>query len=578
MRTRWVVQMALGAAVGAASLLAGWAAPTAAAPAGAAAGCAPAGYRTAGPPASSLLAVAAAGPADVWAGGRGYGNPSTMLWHWGGSEWAPAGPTIADGYIRGLGVLSPTDIWAVGGTANVNGDAGDMPLALHWNGAQWTATVVPTLPPYPYSSAHLTAVAGAAPNDVWAVGQAIVHWDGHGWQTAPLDLPAGAWLDLHSVVAPRANDVWAAGSFGTGAPGPNGDQLHTPLLLHWDGATWRRVESQLPAGFVAEALAALPGQAGVWAVGTGAAHWDGTRWTRLAVPTGPDLTLTAVTVTTDGTAWATAAESGIFAHSRILHWDGRAWGLVASPGPDSVYVNLASIAVEGPDDVWTVGAHAYSDPHTSGSDAYTFHIFRRCTVPAAPVANPRAPDVVYFPQTQHTLRGIFRTYWEQHGGLAQFGYPITEEYPEKSTTDGQIYTVQYFQRNRFEAHPENAGTPYEVLLGLLGRTISTIAAPAQPFYFQPVTDPPPGVRYFPQTQHTLAPEFAAYWDTHGGLAVYGYPISEPFRETNQTDRQEYLVQYFERNRLEYPPELPAAFQVSLGLLGAEVLQARGWLP
>jgi hypothetical protein len=28
--------------------------------------------------------------------------------------------------------------------------------------------------------------------------------------------------------------------------------------------------------------------------------------------------------------------------------------------------------------------------------------------------------------------------------------------------------VQYFERNRFEYHPENAGTPFEVLLGLLG--------------------------------------------------------------------------------------------------------------
>ncbi|HET8630995.1 MAG TPA: hypothetical protein VFL91_26545 [Thermomicrobiales bacterium] len=36
-------------------------------------------------------------------------------------------------------------------------------------------------------------------------------------------------------------------------------------------------------------------------------------------------------------------------------------------------------------------------------------------------------------------------------------------------TNGQTYRVQYFERARFEYHPENAGTPYEVLLGLLGR-------------------------------------------------------------------------------------------------------------
>jgi hypothetical protein len=29
-------------------------------------------------------------------------------------------------------------------------------------------------------------------------------------------------------------------------------------------------------------------------------------------------------------------------------------------------------------------------------------------------------------------------------------------------------TIQYFERARFEYHPENTGTPYDVLLGLLG--------------------------------------------------------------------------------------------------------------
>ena len=54
------------------------------------------------------------------------------------------------------------------------------------------------------------------------------------------------------------------------------------------------------------------------------------------------------------------------------------------------------------------------------------------------------------------------------GGLAQFGYPISEEMREVSPTDGQEYTVQYFERARFEYHPEYKGTPGEVLLGLLG--------------------------------------------------------------------------------------------------------------
>src|SRR5437667_337856 len=74
----------------------------------------------------------------------------------------------------------------------------------------------------------------------------------------------------------------------------------------------------------------------------------------------------------------------------------------------------------------------------------------------------------YFPETNHTVKGRFLAYWEQHGGLAQQGYPISDEFQEVSTLDGNTYTVQYFERAVFELHPENAGTPYEVLLSQLG--------------------------------------------------------------------------------------------------------------
>jgi Domain of unknown function (DUF4397) len=87
--------------------------------------------------------------------------------------------------------------------------------------------------------------------------------------------------------------------------------------------------------------------------------------------------------------------------------------------------------------------------------------------PVPSIAN--TSDKVFYAQTGHTLGGIFKTYWEQHGGLAQFGYPISEEYPEVSLTDGKTYITQYFERARFENHPENKGTQYEVLQGLLGR-------------------------------------------------------------------------------------------------------------
>ncbi|HEX8599979.1 MAG TPA: hypothetical protein VF952_15875 [Chloroflexia bacterium] len=78
------------------------------------------------------------------------------------------------------------------------------------------------------------------------------------------------------------------------------------------------------------------------------------------------------------------------------------------------------------------------------------------------------PDLVYFPETGHTLGGAFLKYWQENGGLQVYGYPISQEITEVSPTDGKEYKVQYFERNRFEHHPEFAGTRFEVQLGLLG--------------------------------------------------------------------------------------------------------------
>jgi hypothetical protein len=76
-----------------------------------------------------------------------------------------------------------------------------------------------------------------------------------------------------------------------------------------------------------------------------------------------------------------------------------------------------------------------------------------------------------FPETGKTVKGKFLAYWNQHGGLPQQGFPISDEMQEKSDTDGKTYTVQYFERAVFELHPENQA-PYDVLLGRLGSALS----------------------------------------------------------------------------------------------------------
>ncbi len=179
-------------------------------------------------------------------------------------------------------------------------------------------------------------------------------------------------------------------------------------------------------------------------------------------------------------------------------------------------------------------------------------------------------DSQFFPPTNHTVRGKFLEYWRAQGGLAIFGYPLTDEILEVNPADQKTYTVQWFERNRFEYHPEFKGTVYEVLLGLLGNQVTIGRGNEGAFrYF---SDPKiPGQYYFPQTGHTLRNSFKQFWDTRGGLPIFGYPTSEEFYEVNPDDGKTYVVQYFERNRFEYHPEFKGTeYEVLLGLLGNQL--------
>src|SRR6266568_426848 len=87
--------------------------------------------------------------------------------------------------------------------------------------------------------------------------------------------------------------------------------------------------------------------------------------------------------------------------------------------------------------------------------------------PSPAVAAVQQANCRTFPETRMTVCGRFLQYWTEHGGLAQQGYPISNEFSEVSDVDGKSYTVQYFERSVFEMHPENPA-PNDVLLSLLG--------------------------------------------------------------------------------------------------------------
>lgn len=185
----------------------------------------------------------------------------------------------------------------------------------------------------------------------------------------------------------------------------------------------------------------------------------------------------------------------------------------------------------------------------------------------------------YFPETGHTLRGQFLSYWQSHGGLPIFGFPISEAFLERGE-DGNEYIVQYFERYRLEQHPENA-PPYNILLSRMG--INMLELSGRDWFSFPKGQAQDGCRYFEATGHSLCGVFLQYWQSQGlefdgragksfdeSLALFGMPISEPQIEIS-SDGQPYLTQWFERARFEDH----GANGVLLGLLGNDLASTRG---
>lgn len=199
--------------------------------------------------------------------------------------------------------------------------------------------------------------------------------------------------------------------------------------------------------------------------------------------------------------------------------------------------------------------------------------------PGGPPAGER-----YFPETGYAVKGRFLGYFRAHGldlgdtdiaereSLALFGYPISGEF-EQRLEDGRTYTVQYFERARMEFHPEYEGTPHEVLLGRFGRQIvaSVPGAPVAPV----PRSAQPGALFFAETGHNVPPPFSTFWQRNGGLAVFGYPLSEPFTQVLE-DGKAYTVQYFERARMEqHPAQEGTPYNIQLGQFGRLILGPTG---
>jgi len=173
------------------------------------------------------------------------------------------------------------------------------------------------------------------------------------------------------------------------------------------------------------------------------------------------------------------------------------------------------------------------------------------------------------PETGYTVSGDWLNYYRKLGGAGVLGHPLSNVIPDPA---GGGQTVQYFERAVLEWHPENS-PEFRIQRRLLGNLL-------YPGYHELPVDPtdprqrPQGeFTYFPNGPGTglghyvanYAPDgtrtgFKEFFDSHGGVATFGYPTEEPkLRNGRWTQR-------FQAAVLEYHPEAGQGGTASVGSL------------
>jgi hypothetical protein len=175
----------------------------------------------------------------------------------------------------------------------------------------------------------------------------------------------------------------------------------------------------------------------------------------------------------------------------------------------------------------------------------------------APPGDPEVSD--YFEETKHNISHGFRDFWRGNGGLARFGFPLTEEFAENGVS------VQYFERARLEFRDG------KVSAGNIGTELTqgNTTQPFRPIPFFVSTD---DNLYFGPTRHSISGPFLTFWRDNGRIDRMGYPVSESYSPQDGLE-----IQWFERARFEWHRDFPEGRRIVLANIGTELLQKRGWI-
>jgi hypothetical protein len=312
------------------------------------------------------------------------------------AAWCPVPANVTNFALTAVWGSSKDDVWASGSGGTV----------IHWDGATWTPTPVPTETALPIKNTF-HALWGSGPNDVWVASatDVIFHSDGFrdgsatwvrapqasdpGFRPAPLyaawgtnaddvhlggvptyfETPGGSdnsnhvvkkpsdagieWekklgtATIHGIWGSSADDIWLIADNSLYVPHEIGQTLHGTRA--GKDFVWTPVESR-----AAVVLRGIWGSSAndVWLVGDSGTirHFgpNATEWA--AIPSPTFETLHSVWGSGPNDVWA-VGETGT-----ILHWDGTSWrSSVAAFPVNKKKPHLYGVWGSGPNDVWIVG-------------------------------------------------------------------------------------------------------------------------------------------------------------------------------------------------------------------------------
>ena len=185
---------------------------------------------------ADLAAIGMSSATDGWAfahNGSGMNQGLNTALHYTNGKWVAVQSDI-NGSIEVVKMLAPDDGWAIGNKI------------YHYEGTHWLE-MNDHLPDY--TGAYFDAISVVSPTDIWFAGtfydnQALMlHYDGHNWKQQPVSTLAGmAMMNITSVSMVSASEGWAVGTATTAADN-NGNFNQTGFVLRYSQGGWRMTQT-----------------------------------------------------------------------------------------------------------------------------------------------------------------------------------------------------------------------------------------------------------------------------------------------------------------------------------------------